>query len=117
MFCFLFGLKQLTLYINIGTPLCGDLEGNWKWKAVHFCVSARRLLTVAGHPDGKTFLEPTVLTPVPVEPDDQTLAVPQAPVLDLLLDASSEEALQQNTLLSTGDTACSSFRLFRSLTY
>lgn len=67
-----------------------------------------RLLTVAGHPDGKTFLEPTVLTSVPVEPDDQTLAVPQAPVLDLLLDASPEEALKQNMLLSTGYTVGSS---------
>lgn len=75
----------------------------------------RRLLTVAGHPDGETFLEPTVLTPVPVEPDYQTLAVPQAPVLYLLLDASPEEALKQNMLLSTSDTVVS-LRLFRSLT-
>lgn len=63
-----------------------------------------RLLTVAGHPDGQTFLEPTVLTSVPVEPDDQTLAVAQTPVLYLLLDAPPEEALKQNTFLSTSDT-------------
>lgn len=62
---------------------------------------AGRILTVAGHPDGKTFLEATVLTAVPVQPDDQTLAIPQAPVLYLLLDAAPEEALEQNTLLST----------------
>lgn len=77
-------------------------------------MRVRRLLTVAGHPDGETFLEPTVLTPVPVEPDDQALAVPQAPVLYLLLDASPEEALKQNMLLSTSDTVGSSLRLFRS---
>ena len=53
----------------------------------------RRKLTVARHADGQTFLEATVLAPVAVEPDDQALAVAQAPVLDLFLNAPPEEAL------------------------
>jgi hypothetical protein len=60
-----------------------------------------RLLTVAGHSHGETFLEAAVLTAVPVQPDDQTLPVPQAAILYLLLDAAPEEALQHNTLLLT----------------
>jgi hypothetical protein len=53
------------------------------------------ILTVAGHADGEAFLEPAVLTPVPVQPDHKTLPVSQAAVLDLLLDAPSEETLQR----------------------
>ena len=52
------------------------------------------ILTIAGHADGEAFLETTVLTPVPVQPDHKTLPVSQAAVLDLLLDAPSEETLK-----------------------
>lgn len=51
------------------------------------------VLTVSAHSNGEAFLEPTVLAPVPVEPDHQTLAVAQTAVLDLLLDAPPEESL------------------------
>lgn len=44
----------------------------------------------------KAFLEAAILTSVAVEPDDQTLAVSQTPVLDLLLNTSPEETLHRN---------------------
>jgi hypothetical protein len=62
-----------------------------------FCFAGPTILTVAGHADGEAFLEPTILTPVPVEPDDQAFPVSQAPVLDLLLDTPPEEALEKKT--------------------
>lgn len=55
------------------------------------------LLTVPGHADCKTFLEPAVLAAVAIEPDDETLAVAQTPVLDLFLYTPSEETLDTET--------------------
>ena len=50
--------------------------------------------TVTGHADSQTFLEAAVLTSVTVEPDHHALAVPQTPILNLLLYAASEETLE-----------------------
>lgn len=52
------------------------------------------LLTISAHSNGDAFLQPTVLTPVPVDPEYGTLLVFCArPVLDLLLNAASKESL------------------------
>jgi hypothetical protein len=56
-------------------------------------ITFELVLTVAGHSDSEAFLESAVLTPVSIEPDHHALPVPQTPVLDLLLDAPSEETL------------------------
>lgn len=50
------------------------------------------VLTIPAHSDGETLFEPTVLAPVSVQPYHQTFAIPQAPVLDLLLDAPPEKS-------------------------
>ena len=52
------------------------------------------ILTVSGHSNGEAFLETTILTPIPVEPDHEALPIPKTPVLDLLLDTPPEESLQ-----------------------
>ena len=52
-------------------------------------------LTVSGHSCCDALLEPAVLAPVPVDPEDVALLVLGArPVLDLLLDGATEEALE-----------------------
>ena len=60
------------------------------------------ILTVSGHADGEALPESAELTAIPVQSYHQALAVPQAPVLDLLLYAPPEEALQrkENVLYS-----------------
>lgn len=55
------------------------------------------ILTIPGHADGQTLLESAILTAIPVQSYDQTLAVPQAPVLDLFLYAPPEETLNNKT--------------------
>lgn len=50
--------------------------------------------TISGHADSQALLESAVLTAIPVQSYHQTLAVSQAPVLDLLLYAPPEEALE-----------------------
>lgn len=53
------------------------------------------LLTIATHADGNAFLQATVLAAIPVYPQNAALLVLGArPVLDLLLDGASEEALR-----------------------
>lgn len=53
-------------------------------------------LTISGHAHGETLLKAAVLAPVPVHANDETLLVLHAHlVVDVLLDASSEEALQE----------------------
>lgn len=54
----------------------------------------RPRLTVPRHAHGQAFLEAAVLAAVAVQPDHQALAIPQAAVLYLLLDAPAEEPLQ-----------------------
>lgn len=52
------------------------------------------MLTVSAHADSDTLLESTVLTPVPVDPEDATLLVLGAgSVLYLLLNTPPEEPL------------------------
>ena len=51
------------------------------------------ILTVAAHANGEALFEPTELATVPVQPDHETLTVTEATVLNLLLDAPSEETL------------------------
>lgn len=50
-------------------------------------------LTVSRHANSEAFLEATVLTAIAIQPNNETLAVPQTPVFNLLLNGSSEEAL------------------------
>ena len=59
-------------------------------------------LTVSTHSDGDAFFETTVLTSVSVIPDDSTLLTFRArPVVDLLLDGATEEALAAFTSENT----------------
>lgn len=52
-------------------------------------------LTISAHPHGDALFQPAVLAAVAVDPEDGALLVLRAgPVLDLLLDASPEEALR-----------------------
>lgn len=52
-------------------------------------------LTVSAHAYSDAFLKSAILAPVPVDPQDGALLIFGArPVLDLLLDASSEETLR-----------------------
>lgn len=52
------------------------------------------VLTISGHADCNALLESAVLTSVPVDAENRTLLVLGArSVLDLLLDASTEEPL------------------------
>ncbi len=54
------------------------------------------LLTVSGHPCCDALLEPAVLAAVAVDAQDVALLVLGAgPVLDLLLDGATEEALEK----------------------
>lgn len=55
------------------------------------------VLTVPGHPHGKAFFKSTVLTPVPIQSNDEAFPVPEAPVFDLFLYASPEEPLKETT--------------------
>lgn len=53
-------------------------------------------LTITAHADGDALLETTVLAAIPVDPEDAALLVLGArPILYLLLDAPSEEALRR----------------------
>ena len=57
-----------------------------------------RELTVTAHADCDAFFEAAILAAVPVYPQNRALLVFGAwPVLDLLLDAAPEEALQHTT--------------------
>lgn len=58
-----------------------------------FLDNGKKILTVSGHSDGQALLESAVLTAVAIQSYNKTLSVSQAPVLDLLLYAASEEAL------------------------
>lgn len=62
-----------------------------------YCLSAHcvvEILTVSGHPHHQTLLEAALLAAVPVDPHDGAALVLKALlVLDVLLDAPSEEAL------------------------
>ena len=63
-------------------------------------------LTVSAHPDRDALLEPAVLAAVPVDAQDVALLVLGArPVLDLLLDRATEEALEQrnNNVIEMND--------------
>lgn len=56
------------------------------------------LLTVPGHADIETFLEPAKLASVPIEPDHEALLIPQTSVLDFLLNTAPEKALLKKNL-------------------
>lgn len=68
---------------------------NWLNHTVRLDSFFISVLTVAAHASGKAFLEAAVLAAVAVQSDDEALAVPQAPVLDLLLDAATKETLKK----------------------
>lgn len=58
-------------------------------------ITFRLKLTISTHPDGDALLQSTILAAVPVDPQNRALLILCArPVLDLLLDAASEEALR-----------------------
>lgn len=55
----------------------------------------RNRLTIATHPDSDALLEAAILAAVPVDTQDAALLILSAgPVLDLLLNAASEESLR-----------------------
>ena len=57
--------------------------------------SQEETLTISRHADGNALLEATVLASVPVDSEDGTLLVLGAgAILNLLLDAATEESLQ-----------------------
>lgn len=65
-------------------------------------------LTVPAHSHGDALLQPTVLAPIPVDPQYRALLVLSAwSVLDLLLDAPPEEALFGKTTVGISYTRCS----------
>lgn len=58
--------------------------------------SVSQSLTISGHAHGETLLEAAVLAPVPVHAHDETLLILHAHlVVDVLLNAASEETLQK----------------------
>jgi hypothetical protein len=55
-----------------------------------------KTLTIATHADGDALLQATILTSVPVYPEDTALLVfGTRAILDFLLDRTTEEALQK----------------------
>lgn len=68
----------------------------------------KKTLTIPAHSHGDALLQSTVLTPIPIDPQYGTLLVFSAwPVLDLLLDAPSEEALFRKTTVVISNGRCS----------
>lgn len=65
-------------------------------------VGQRCCLTISRHAHGETLLEATLLAAVPVDADNGTIFIFQTPlVLDILLDAPTEKALEgQGQLVS-----------------
>lgn len=60
-----------------------------------YVVTWRNRLTIATHPDSDALLEAAILAAVPVDTQDAALLILSAgPVLDLLLNAASEETLR-----------------------
>lgn len=60
------------------------------------------LLTISAHSNGDAFLQPAVLASIPVDAQNGTLLVLGAgSILDLLLDAASEETLRRTVSLNT----------------
>lgn len=56
-------------------------------------------LTISAHAHSDAFLQTTVLASVAINPQNRTLLIFRAwPVLNFLLDASSEETLRRNTI-------------------
>lgn len=63
-----------------------------------YSTNACEILTVSGHPHHQTLLEAALLAAVPVNPHDgATLVLKALLVLDVLLDAPSEESLHTQT--------------------
>lgn len=58
-------------------------------------VGQQCFLTISGHAHGKTLLEATLLAAVAIDADDGAVLIFQTPfVLDVLLDAPTEKALE-----------------------
>lgn len=58
------------------------------------------ILTISRHSDGKAFLKPTILAAIPIQSYHEALSVSQTAVLDLLLNASPKEALENFDLIT-----------------
>lgn len=70
--------------------ILGDILGD-----LCYVVTWRNRLTIATHPDSDALLETAILAAVPVDTQDAALLILSAgPVLDLLLNAASEETLR-----------------------
>ncbi|KOX67984.1 hypothetical protein WN51_07601 [Melipona quadrifasciata] len=62
---------------------------------LYYVITWRKRLTIATHPDSDALLEAAILAAIPVDTQDATLLILSAgPVLDLLLNAASEESLR-----------------------
>lgn len=86
-----------TMVLNLNFFFYFSYFACWLWGYIHrkFIV-----LTIPGHADCQAFFESAVLTPIPVQSDHQTFAVPQTPIFDLFLYTPPEEPLQQTFFTS-----------------
>lgn len=70
-------------------------ETGWKREGMGMLVGQQSCLTISGHAHGETLLEATLLAAIAIDSDDGAVLIFQTSfVLDVLLDTTTEKALE-----------------------